>query len=177
MVRAEQADNEQVNGEALPEEIAHRNERLAQIRRAKEMIEERATQRYETEQAAYEQKMTARRTKEKQTGKNIPGRKPQPPEPGPRDKDQVNFTDPESRIMLTSSSGWQQAWNLQNSVDMNSYMILGGHVSQATNDKQQLSPALDSLESLPDSLGKTERVAADAGYYSKDNTENAISWR
>ena len=99
------------------------------------------------------------------------------PEPGPRDKDQVNFTDPESRIMLTSSSGWQQAWNLQNSVDMNSYMILGGHVSQATNDKQQLSPALDSLESLPDSLGKTERVAADAGYYSKDNTENAISWR
>ena len=171
MERAEQADCEQVEAESLPEEIQLRTERLEQIRQAKSIIKQRATRRYENQKAAYDQKMAERETKKKQTGKKPPGRPPSPPEPGPRDKDQVNFTDPESRIMLTSSNGWQQAWNLQSCVDMNSYMILGGTITQATNDRQQLKPVLDQIEALPDSLGRVERVAADAGYFSEQNTE------
>jgi hypothetical protein len=171
MERAEKADGEQVNAESLPEEIQRRTERLEQIRQAKAMIEERSKQRYEKEKAAYEQTMAKRAAKEKRTGKKTPGRPPTPPECGPRDKDQVNFTDPESRIMLTSSNGWQQAWNLQNCVDMNSYMILGGTITQATNDKEQLKAVLDQIEALPDSLGRVKRVAADAGYFSEQNTE------
>lgn len=170
MDRAEQADSEQVEAEALPEEISRRNERLEQIREAKAMIEERAAQRYKEEKAAHEKKMADRQAKEKRTGKKTPGRKPKPPEPGPREGDQVNFTDPDSRIMLTSSNGWQQAWNLQSSVDMNSYMIVGGTLTQAANDKQQLEPMMDQLEELPEELGSVKRVAADAGYFSEDNT-------
>jgi transposase len=78
----------------------------------KAMIKQRAAQRYEQEKDDFEKKMANRAAKEKQTGKKPPGRPPSPPEAGLRDKDQVNFTDPESRIMLTSSNGWQQAWNL-----------------------------------------------------------------
>lgn len=170
MARAEQADSEQVETEALPEEISHRNDRLAKIRQAKAMIEERAEQRYEQEKADYTCKMAERAAKEEKTGKKTPGRNPKPPEPGPRDGDQVNFTDPASRIMLTSSNGWQQAWNLQSSVDIDSYMILGGTLTQATNDKQQLEPMMDQLEKLPEELGTVKRVAADAGYFSEDNT-------
>lgn len=170
MDRAEQADSEQVETEALPEEISRRNDRLSKIRQAKAMIEERAERRYEAEKQAYDQKMADRAAKEKRTGKKPPGRKPKPPKPGPREGDQVNFTDPDSRIMLTSSQGWQQAYNLQSSVDMDSHMILGGTLTQATNDKQQLEPMMDQLDQLPEELGSVERVAADAGYFSEDNT-------
>jgi N-methylhydantoinase B len=113
--------------------------------------------------------LAERRRKEKQTGKKTPGRKPKPPEPGPRDKDQVNFTDPESRIMLTSQNGWQQAWNAQMAVDMNSHLIVAGHISQAPNDKQELKAALKALQALPEELGSPERITADNGYYSEDN--------
>ncbi|MEX0823709.1 MAG: transposase, partial [Balneolaceae bacterium] len=159
MGQAEAADNESIDTDSLPKELALRQDRLEQIRQAKAMIEERAEERYQQEKAAYEQKMADRAAKEKRTGKKTPGRPPSPPDPGPTGSDQVNFTDSESRIMLTSSNGWQQAWNLQSSVDMDSYIILGGHLTQATNDKQQLTPALDALEALPDELGTLQRIA------------------
>lgn len=174
MAHAEQAENESIDTDSLPEELALRTDRLEQIRQAKAMIEERAEQRYQQEKAEYEQKMAKRAAKEKRTGKKPPGRKPAPPDPGPQASDQVNFTDSESRIMLTSSNGWQQAWNLQSSVDMDSYLILGGHLSQATNDKNQLAPALDELDKLPNQMGTPKRVAADSGYFSQDNVEDVI---
>jgi len=170
---AEAADAADEDSQKLPEELQRRQDRLAQIRQAKAMIEERAEERYKQEQAEYTQKMAERRAKEQQTGKKTPGRKPQPPEPGPREKDQVNFTDPESRIMLTSSNGWQQAWNGQMAVDMDSHLIVGGHISQAPNDKQELEPMLDSLEAVPEQIGDPKRIAADSGYYSEDNIEEA----
>ena len=172
MAQAEQADDESIDTDSLPEEIAHRTDRLDKIRAAKAMIEERAEERYQAEKTAYEQKMADRKAKEERTGKKTPGRTPAPPEPGPKDSDQVNFTDAESRIMLTSSNGWQQAYNVQHSVDMDSYMILGGHLTQATNDKQQLTPVLDDLEALPDELGTIKRLAADSGYFSQANVED-----
>jgi len=177
MAQAEEADTDSIDTDSLPEEIAHRTDRLDKIRAAKAMIEERAEQRYQGEKAAYEKKMADRKAKEDRTGKKTPGRTPAPPEPGPKDSDQVNFTDAESRIMLTSSNGWQQAYNIQNSVDMDSYIILGGHITQATNDKQQLKPALDEVEGLPDELGTIKRIAADSGYFSQDNVEDVTGNR
>lgn len=171
--KAEAADQQDDHQNSLPEELERRRERLEQIRRAKEMIQKRAEARYEQEKAEYTQKMAERHRKEEQTGKKTPGREPQPPEPGPADKDQVNFTDPESRIMLTSNNGWQQAWNAQAAVDMDSHLIVGGHLSQASNDKQQLQPALEALDRLPGSLGTPERITADNGYYSEDNITEA----
>lgn len=170
---AEAADQADEEDQSLPEELQRRQDRLAQIRQAKAMIKQRAEERYEQEKADYEARMAERRQKEKQTGKKTPGRTPKPPEPGPRDKDQVNFTDPESRIMLTSSNGWQQAWNGQLAVDMDTHLIVAGHISQAPNDKRELEPMLNQLEVVPEEVGELKRVAADNGYYSEDNVNEA----
>ena len=173
LAAAEAADGQDEGGEKLPEELARRKKRLGQIREAKAMIAQRAEARYEAEQVAHEQKMAARAEKEQRTGKKTPGRTPQPPEPGPRDKDQVNFTDPESRIMPTSN-GWQQAWNAQAAVDMDSHLIVGGRLSRAPNDKQQLQPVLDNLQKRPPEIGTPKRIVADNGYYSEDNVNETV---
>jgi len=94
--------------------------------------------------------------KKQETGKKIPGPKPEPPEPGPQDTDQVNFTELESGIMLTSSNGWQQAWNAQSAVDMDSHLMVAGHISQAPNDKQEQEPQVQALADLPAQLGQAD---------------------
>lgn len=173
LAAAEQADKQDKDDGQLPEELERRQDRLEKIREAKAQIEKRAKARYEEEKVEYDERMVERAEKEQRTGKKIPGRPPKPPEPGPREGDQVNFTDPESRIMPTSENGWQQAWNAQAAVDMDSHLIVGGHISQATNDKRQLAPVLDSLQTLPEELGSPERITADNGYYSEDNISEA----
>jgi hypothetical protein len=42
-------------------------------------------------------------------------------------------------------------------------------VTQATNDKQQLVPALEALQALRGNLGTLTDIVADAGYYSEAN--------
>lgn len=48
-------------------------------------------------------------------------------------------------------------------------IIIESHISQSPNDKQEITPTLSSLASLPEELGKVETILADAGYYSDDN--------
>src|SRR5262249_34743976 len=69
-------------GDELPDELARRQSRLAKIRQAKALLEERARA-----EAAAE---AVRRASE---GKAVPAVAPAAAEPGP--KDQINFTDPE----------------------------------------------------------------------------------
>ena len=62
-------------------------------------MEARAKERLIEEQVAYQEKPAIRQAKEQATGKKPTGKMPQPHHQGPRDKDQYNFTDPESRII------------------------------------------------------------------------------
>lgn len=57
------------------------------------------SERFEAEQAEYEEKLRWREEKEAQTGKSARGRAPKPPQAGARETDQVRLTDEESRIM------------------------------------------------------------------------------
>jgi transposase len=166
--RAEEADAEDEMELDIPDELARREDRLAAIARAKEEIERRARERYEAEQAEYEEKLKRRQEKEAKTGKKTRGRSPKPPVEGPRDTDQVNFTDEESRIM-PSSEGFVQAYNAQAAVDIDSHLIVENHITQQTNDKQQIEPALERLNETADRLGKPEGLLADAGYFSESN--------
>src|ERR1700719_4302157 len=78
--KAEAADQADVpDGMQIPEELARREKRLAEIARAKAVIEGRAEERHGGERAEYEAKMTARDAKAAQTGKKPGGRVPQPP--------------------------------------------------------------------------------------------------
>ena len=87
----------------------------------------------------------------------------------PKEKDQRNFTDPESRIMK-KGAGFEQCYNAQAAVDKSKQIIVAAYVTQAGNDKQQLEPlvemTLKSLGVLPD------RGLADAGYFSEAVTES-----
>ena len=86
-------------------------------------MERRARERFEKEQAEYEEKVKRRQKQEEETGKKARGRTPRPPQEGPQEKDQVNFTDEESRIM-PSSAGFVQAYNAQATVDTATHLIV-----------------------------------------------------
>ena len=156
----------------IPAEIARREERLEKITDVKAEIERRAKIRYEQEKAEYEAKIAEREAKEKARGKKLGGKKPKEPEEGARDKDQVNFTDEDSRIMPQAGGGFVQAYNAQASVDGETMLIVAEHVSQKANDKQEVEPALAELAKLPEELGSVERAGLDTGYFSVDNVKN-----
>jgi transposase len=173
MKKAEAADKADIpDGMSIPEELERREERLKVIAQAKAEIERRAAERHAVEQADYEKKQADRAAKQKQSGKKPKGRGPKPPLAGPTDKDQVNLTDEESRIMPASGGGFKQAYNAQAAVDTETMLIITTHVTQETNDKQQMSPALETLAALPGQLGKVDTIIADCGYYSETNVKD-----
>jgi IS5 family transposase len=90
--------------------------------------------------------------------------------PGPQAKDQVNLTDEDSRIMKVAGGHFEQCYNAQAAVDTESMLIMAEHVTQAANDKQQVEPALDNLQALPEAMQPT-RLLADNGYLSAHNVE------
>ena len=92
--------------------------------------------RHTAEEESYEKKIAERTRKEQETGKKQKGSPLKPPVTGPTGKDQVNLTDSESRIMPSGNS-FKQAYNAQISVDVSSMLVISGHVSQHTNDKQE----------------------------------------
>jgi len=168
--KAEAADQADVpDGMQVPEELSRREKRLAEIARAKAVIEARAKQRHARERAEYEAMMEAREAKAAEAGKKPRGRVPQPPAEGPLPSDQVNLTDEESRIMPVAGGGFEQCYNAQAVVAADSLLVVATDVVQAPNDKQQLEPMLGKLAELPGELGKVGGLLADNGYFSEGN--------
>jgi transposase len=173
---AEAADQSAVpDGVSLPDEITRREDRLAAIATAKAKIEARAKERFEQEQAEYETKMATRLAKETATGKKPRGKIPKPPESGPRAEDQINLTDEESRIMKVAGGGFEQCYNAQAVVDTESMLILAPHVTQATNDKEQVKPMVEKVQANPEGLNRPETWLADTGYYSEKNVAMCVA--
>ena len=169
---AERADAQDIpDGMSIPEELERREVRLAAIAAAKAKIEGRAEERLQREQEEHQSKLAARAEKEQQTGKKCRGRPPEPPTGGVREKDQVNLTDEDSRIMKVAGGGFDQCYNAQALVATGSMLIVANEVSQASNDKKQLVPMLDKIRALPPELGRTQRILADSGYLSEANVE------
>ena len=166
----EQADQGEIQ---LPEELviedelAIRQERLANLAKAKAVLEGRGQERYEAEKAEYEAKLREREEKARKTKRGLRGRKPKPPEAGPRDKDQFNFTDPDSRIMKNSTNeGVDQHYNVQAATDQESLLIVAHALSNHPNDKQEALPTLDAM---PAEIGRPKAAAMDNGYFSEAN--------
>ncbi len=154
-------------GLVITDEIAFRHERLANLAQAKAVLEARAQERYEAEQAVYEAQRAEREAKTRQTGRKPRGRPPTPPTLGARDKDQYNFTDPESRIMKNSTNdGFDQHYNAQAAVAQDSFLIVANTLSNHPNDQAEALPTLDAI---PAALGKPQASALDNGYFSANN--------
>lgn len=169
-VLGEQADQGEVRlpeGLVLENEIAIRQERLVNLAKAKAVLEERAKERYAAEKAEYEAKVREREAKARKQRHKPKGRPPKPPEEGPRDKDQYNFTDPDSRIMKNpTDEGMDQHYNVQVATDQDSLLIVAQALSNHPNDKQEALPTLSAIDPR---LGKAEAAAMDNGYFSQSN--------
>ncbi len=170
MELAEVADNEKVPaGISLPEEVARREDRLKAIVAARTEIEARARERFDQEQAFYQARLDKRAARSRESGKPPRGKVPVPPVEGARDEDQINLTVEASRIMKVSGGGFDQCYNGQVAVDMDSMLIVITGTVQACNDKQQVVPALEQLKGLPVELGRPLNLVADMGYFSEAN--------
>ena len=168
--QAESADQANVpDGVSLPDEIKRREDRLAAMAAAKVKIAARAEERYQREKAEYDEKMAARTAKEKDTGNKPGGKPPQAPTPGPKDSDQINLTDAESRIMPVSGGGFEQCYNAQAAVDVATMLLVATGLTQAPNDKEQVAPMLETLKAQAAVLGTAERLIADTGFSSEKN--------
>jgi transposase len=131
-------------GDELPQELRRRETRLAKIKQAKKVVEQRA------------------RDKATEEGKSADEAKRAKPE----DKDQYNFTDPESRI-LKSSDGFVQGYNAQAAVEPKLLLIVGQSVTEEANDKKQLKTMVELIEQQ--SGQRPEAILADNGYCSEEN--------
>lgn len=166
---AEKADSVLPERMDLPHELARREDRLKRLAEAKAVLEARAAERHVLEQAEYEAKVAQRAHQEEQTGKKPRGKPPTPPTPGPKDGDQYNFTDPQSRIMKNSrDGGFSQSYNGQIGVEHDSRLIVGFSLSNHANDQQEVAP---TLQNVPKELGPVKQAVLDTGYFSKKNID------
>jgi len=145
-----------VRGDELPAELQRREQRLEKILAAKARLEAR--------QAEADRAKGRTPDDERKNPRSGPNFKR---DFGvPRDKAQDNFTDPESRIMLTTS-GYDQCYNSQIAVDEASQMIVATGLTNNAADRGELIPMIEEAHS---NLGKDpQQILADAGYRSEAN--------
>lgn len=163
------------DGMSVPAEISRREDQIKAITQARAQIEARAKERYEREKAEFDARMAARQAKEAETGKKPRGKPPTPPVDTPRPEDQINLTDDESRIMKVAGGGFEQCYNAQAVVDTQSMLVVVPYITQASNDKQQIQPALNKIDALPEGLNAPETLLADTGYFSEQNVKDCIA--
>src|ERR1700749_2480019 len=156
LARAEAADQADVaDGMCIPEELARREERLAKLAEARAKLDARAKERFEREMTEHLAKLAARDEKAAANGKKPGGSPPAPPLEGPQAKDQINLTDEDSRIMPVAGGGFEQCYNAQAVVAIES--LLG------------IAPMLEKVDAFPEQLGRPETLLADNGYFSEAN--------
>jgi transposase len=165
MAKAEQADSTPLaDGLSIPAEIERRQERKAKLAAARAEIEARARARAATDMAAHQAKV-AERSAQEEKGQKPRGPEPKAPSAQPKPSDQYNFTDPESRIMKAGhGQHFEQSYNAQAAVEVESRLIVGERVSQAPNDKQELVPTVASVAAPVASVAD---VLTDSGFYSE----------
>ena len=164
---------EAVDGFDPNAEIARRQQQLVGLAEAKGVLELRAQARHALEMAEYNAKLQDREEKTQRTGKQPSGRPPQPPTPRARDKDQYNFTDPESRIMKDGNkAGFEQCYNGQVAVDQTTLLIVANTLSNHPNDQQEALPTVDAI---PPAVGVPTAAALDAGYFSQTNVAGLLA--
>jgi hypothetical protein len=170
ITKAEDADSRPLDdGLSVPDEIARREARLARLKEARKIIEQRYEDERREKKAEYDRKVQAQAEK-RQAGKTVRGRSPAPPPDEPPANKQYNFTDPDSHIMKSGSGQhFEQAYNCQTAVDAEgSMLILGEQVTNQPNDKKQLAPTLDQVD--PE-VREPDYVLADNGYFSESEIE------
>ena len=77
-----------------------------------------------------------------------------------REKDQINLTDEDSRIMKVAGGGFEQCYNAQAAVATGSLLVVATDVVQAPNDKGQVEPMLAKIEALSEGVALADHDRA-----------------
>jgi transposase len=161
--KARAADEAEKNEPELdiPAEIARRQDRLDAIAAARARLEQRQRE-ADLERGRSDDDDQKPRG---QDGKPKPGGRYKRPFGVPQDKDQDNFTDPDSRIMQRAGGGFDPGYNGQTAVDDTAHIIVAAELIDSASDVREL-PAM--VAAVKDTLGAyPEQTLADAGYRSE----------
>jgi transposase len=158
--KAEAADAENEDPQALPAEIARREALKAKLDAACARLEAEAKARAEAERPAYEKKKAIYQAK-----KGRRGRPPKPPDETPPPDRQTNLTDPDSALMRRSDAHeYRQAYNAQAVVCAEgSQLILATNLLATPADAPSFAATILAMEN---SIGLPSVVLADAGFAS-----------
>ncbi len=148
-----------VRGDELPQELQRREQRLEKILAAKARLEAR-----QAEEDRAKGRSEDDDHKSPRGGRNFKRDFGVPP-----DKQQDNFTDPQSRIMKTSQ-GYDQCYNPQLAVDESSQLIVATGLTTNAADNAELIPLLDMVKTLYQT--QPLQVLADAGYRSEQTFQD-----
>jgi hypothetical protein len=155
--KAEQVDSVPLqDGLTIPSEIQRRADRIQKLAQAQAGLEARNC----VKLAEHERQMALRKTQIAAGRKPAKGA-PTKPKPEPKAKAQYNLTEPESRIMKTGNS-FNQAYNAQAAVEIESRLIVAAPVTNAECDKQQL---LATVSAIVPEAGPIKTVLADSGFF------------
>jgi transposase len=158
--KAEAADSEEDDPQALPPEIARREALKAKLDAACARLEAEAKARAEAERPEYEQKKAIYDAK-----KGRRGRPPKPPDGTPPPDRQINLTDPDAQLMRKSEAHeYRQAYNAQAVVCAEgSQLILATNMATTPSDQPTFAATILAMENT---IGLPHTVLADAGFAS-----------
>ena len=160
--RAQQADEAEKNEPELdiPAEIGRREARLAAIAEARQRLEQRQRD------ADLERGRSADDDQKPRGPDGKPkGGRYKRPFGVPEDKDQDNFTDPDSRLMPRAGGGFDASYNAQTAVDDAAHIIVAAELTNCASDVGEL-PTM--LRAVRENLGRLpEQALADTGYKSE----------
>ena len=145
--QADQGDIQLPEGFAVQDEVTLRQKRLLKLAEAKAVLEQRAQERYASEKEEYDTRMREREVKAQKRKRKHGGKTPKPPQAGPRDKDQYNFTDPQSRMMKNSTNdGFDQHYNVQAAVEQDSLLIVATSLSNHPTTNKKRNPLCEPFQ-------------------------------
>lgn len=155
-------------GDELPEELRRSETRLERIRQAKAALEEEA--RVRARQQAEAKARDRGDDDDTIAGKGAEAGRAAVPKP----KAQRNFTDPDSKIMLTADGAFHQCYNAQAVVDADHQVIVATAVATNASDVTTLLPMTE--QAVINTGQVPGRMLADAGYCSADNLDRAADF-
>ena len=153
--RAEQVDDREAeaeDGSRMPAELMRAQDRRSAIKQAMETLSEQKRER------------AAKREQEREEfDQSGPGEPPKALEAEVTEKDTINLTDPQARLLPQKKGGYAPGYNVQIAVqaDTKAPLIVAASVCDESNDRRQLEPMVEAIFLQ---YPETQRVLVDTGY-------------
>lgn len=86
-------------------------------------------------------------------------------------QENINLTDPESRLRLNKKHQYEFGYNIQNIVDQENQMVLNTLATNNPTDHHDLIPLLNEVEEIYGPIPPKTEISMDYGYFTNENTD------